>query len=204
MICEASNSKYKTSIGFLSAAFALLTLFMFLPQSHGRDLAIFDWPARNSGGFWRPLTDAVRGGNSTANMTVVEAEGYALIAGELRLNSNDAGFASYRLDGQWDLSQSSALEFNAMGDGREYKILLKDDYVPAAGEEVGTFQLSFVSSAVRETKVLALANVEYVVRGRVTAPPRALNLSQIKEIGIQINDGLNGPYQIRVYSLIAR
>lgn len=177
---------------------------MISQQALSRDLPIFDWPARNSGGFWRVLTDEVRGGNSRATMVVFQEEGYALIAGELRLNSNQAGFASYRLDGQWDLSQSSTLEFSNIGDGREYKILLKDRSAPAEGAEVGSFQLKFISSTDRRTVSLRLADVEYVVRGRVVAPPQPLDLSQIVEIGIQINDGQEGPFGIKVYSLIAR
>jgi hypothetical protein len=196
------RSKSSPVRGFRNLVFTLLA---FLPHSSfAQDLQIFNWSARNSGGFWRPVTDSVRGGASTAFMEVFQDDGYALISGELRLNSNQAGFASYRLDGRWDLSQFSTLEFSNLGDGREYKILLKDNSPQAEGAEVGSFQLSFATSTARQVTVLRLADVQYVVRGRAVTPPRPLDLSQITEIGIQINDSAEGPYAIKVFSLIAR
>lgn len=159
-----------------------------------------------SSGFWSPLTDMVRGGKSTAFMRLLP-DATAEISGELTLIEN-AGFASYRVTrssgADWNLSGAKALLVEASGDGRVYKILLKDKAARTAARDYSwECELPTDSSGKMQTTRLLLSAFVATRRGAFLPNVSPLDISQIGQIGIQINDKIAGPFLIKLKSIAA-
>jgi hypothetical protein len=146
---------------------------------------------------WIPVTDGLRPERQTPseiNLRIVGDQ--AVVSGFLSVEGG-AGFASIRRQGQWDFSNFQSVRIEASGDGREYRFLIKDQ--KRLGTDV-TFQASF-----RPTSTLSIQNIPYsefkaVRRGREVTVTEPLDFSQIREIGLQINDQQEGPFQFQVQS----
>jgi hypothetical protein len=147
--------------------------------------------------FWSPLTDAVRpnGAGSTAFMEVDWINAIGSFAGELKLNKTGKGFASYRALSQWNLEGTEKIQFYVKGDGRTYRLLLKDSASMNADDDF-SYQATF-ETVKNEWVLVSLETSSFkpFYRGQVIAAP-LINLSDIQEIGLQINDGKAGPFNL--------
>ena len=155
-----------------------------------------------SSGFWSPLTDQVRGGQSTAFMQILPDQ-TAQISGSLSLIDN-AGFASFRVaraDHQaWDLKGAKSLTVEAAGDGRVYKMLLKDMAAEKSTRDY-SWEASIKPDAALQPFVIPLSTFKPVFRGREINDVPPLNKNEIRQMGIQLNDHNAGPYMVRLKSI---
>lgn len=154
--------------------------------------------------MWSPLTDQVRGGKSTAFMRLLP-DATAEFSGELTLIDN-AGFASYRAiqrsGANWNFSDASNLVVEFAGDGRTYKILLKDTAASTAAADYSwECELPTNSNGQMQTVKLPFTCFAPIYRGRFLPNVPPLDLSQITQIGIQLNDKIPGPYVVRLKSI---
>ena len=139
------------------------------------------------------MTDAIRGsdaGGSTAFMDVDFKRAIGTFQGELKLDANGKGFASYRADSRWDLSNVNQIQFMAKGDGRPYKLLLKD------ANQAVTYEAEFQTVKDQWTPIAVdFAAFKPIARGKASSAS-PLDLSAIEEVGLQINDGKAGSYSL--------
>jgi hypothetical protein len=145
--------------------------------------------------FWYPLTDQIRFGEkgSTAFMSVDWDKATGSFFGDLKINEG-VGFASYRTTEQVDLSLYNKIEIPVKGDGRRYKIILKDQQAKASSMDY-SYQLEF-STVDNKLKniVLKLEDFKPIYRGKIDLSLPELNKAEIEEMGIQINDKIQGSY----------
>jgi hypothetical protein len=189
-----------------SVKYLMFTVFSLMshPQAFAEQV-VFDFLTKERAGFWEPLTDAVRGGRSTAFM---EEQGLrsAIIFGDLSLNRRGFGFASYRVKPigkeSWSFEDASALVIEARGDGRTYKLLLKDE-AAFRSEEDYSWQAQFTPKDQFESFVLPLNSFRPIFRGNEMEETPTFDPRSIFQIGIQINDGKSGPFSVEVKSLKA-
>lgn len=188
------------SIGRLAAAFVLF-LLPFGARAQTK-LVAFDGSTPEI--RWFPLTDQVRGGRSTIDLKVTES-GTATIEGKLTL-IDGAGFSSVRATRLaepfvWDLSSASEIVFNARGDGRLYRILLKDRVAAQSGDSYN-YEASFVSSPDFAEVRIPLRSFAPLRRGRPFPAP-ALDVREVVEIGLQLNDKIEGPFRLEIGAISA-
>jgi NADH dehydrogenase [ubiquinone] 1 alpha subcomplex assembly factor 1 len=160
-------------------------------------------------GFWSPVTDAVRGGASTIAMTIDTQNQRSLITGFLRLNAEGAGFASYRVENAdrrvWRLENNAGIGIEVVGDGREYTLLIEDIYSVDSERPNYNWQVKFPTTAgQKKSFTFPWGSFKAISRGREISPPRPLDLSSVKQIGIQINDKKNGPFRLELLRLEAQ
>ena len=147
--------------------------------------------------FWFPLTDQIRFGEkgSTAFMSVDWEKATGSFFGELKINDG-AGFASYRNIDKVDLSDYNTLEIPVKGDGRKYKVILKDQQAIQSLVDY-SYQAEFTTSNNELKQIgLNLEDFKPVYRGKIDNSLPELNKAQIEEMGLQINDKIPGAYSL--------
>ncbi|MFN7728248.1 MAG: CIA30 family protein [Bdellovibrio sp.] len=186
----------------MKSFFGSLVLFYLLGLSAAADTGdgvqkIIQFSDASQDSFWSPLTDQLRFGKngSTAFMSVDWTRARATFYGDLNLNQG-VGFSSYRLTQDMDLSEIENLRISVRGDGREYKILIKDEASVTSGKDY-SYQSSFKTQKdVEMMIVLKLSDFKPISRGRVDPTLPELSLRRVKQLGIQINDRRQGPFRI--------
>ena len=179
----------------VSILFSLLQVPMTSPPD---SLVLADFTVVQERG-WFPVNDGVMGGVSRSTMDV-SADGTGVFAGMLSLENN-GGFASVRTDIRaYDLSTFSGLVLRVRGDGRRYQVRLR----------TGGRYRSLAYKAEFDTRAdtwitveLPFADFQPTVRGYRprNAPP--LNLSSVREFGILLGDGREGPFRLEVERIMA-
>jgi NADH dehydrogenase [ubiquinone] 1 alpha subcomplex assembly factor 1 len=162
------------------------------------DVALIDFSAAEEARLWRIVNDNVMGGRSLGTAGLVD--GTVLFEGAT--NTNGGGFASIRrsMAPSAISATSDAFLVSAKQDGRTYSLTARTEqryrgrYVsyqaiipPAEPGDWATLEIPFS------------AFVPTVFGRRVTAPD--FEPSKITQIGIIINDGLDGPFQLQVRSI---
>ena len=136
-------------------------------------------------------------------MTIDWDKGVGSFFGDLKINQG-AGFASYRNAVNLNLSDFQKIEIEVKGDGREYKILIKDESAKNSVTDY-SYQAQFKSeSNITRNLSLDLNEFKPVYRGKVDMNLPMLDKSKIVELGIQINDGQAGPYNILFKEWVAK
>jgi monofunctional biosynthetic peptidoglycan transglycosylase len=157
----------------------------------GGALLLLDLGAAADRDALRPIDDAVMGGRSWSR--VEPCEGGAAFAGEVSLEEG-GGFASVRsAPRRWDLRGRAAVVLRARGDGRRYKLNLKDD----PGFDAVTWQAAFEPPRAWGEVRIPLAALAPRFRGRpVAAAP--LDLARIASVGLLVSDRQAGPFRLEV------
>lgn len=153
-------------------------------------------------GQWKPVTDAVRGGVSTARL--IPSKAGAKFQGTLDPSKLKAGFAGVNLDVAElpePLTTFTGLQLDVAGsDGREYTLLLK-----IRGAEPGSsYQVRFTPEPFESLVEVPFSRFAGFRRGRPdpTAPP--LLLAEVKTIALQIASNFqeqSGDYQLELKGL---
>ena len=155
--------------------------------------------------LWSPLSDQIRGGNSTISMEAPHDQ-TARIFGELKLNNQNAGFASMRVLRQngklWNLQKTTGLNILSRGDGRIYKLLVKDLVAKSSSAEY-SWQAEILTTTHFQITNVRFSDFKPVYRGRSIQSNLSLDLSQIVEFGFQINDKKVGPFEFILKSVVA-
>lgn len=141
-----------------------------------------------------PVDDVVMGGRSASRFRF-SGEGSGIFEGRVSL-ANGGGFASLRgTIENTDLSDCAGVRLRVRGDGKRYRLTLRNDrrlsgvnwmqsFRPDAGEWVEV--------------TLPFSGFEPSVRGRRPADPPPLDPARIRQVGLMIADGQEGPFRLEV------
>jgi NADH dehydrogenase [ubiquinone] 1 alpha subcomplex assembly factor 1 len=156
---------------------------------------LLDFAAAGEAARWTAVNDGVMGGLSAGRVSAAADTGHLVFEGAVSLE-NGGGFASIRAKlGPVDLSGSAGLEIHARGDGRRYRLRLRDDdawdgiawqagFDTRAGEW-GVVRISFISLAPS-------------FRGRLVADAPPLRLSAVRQVGFMIADRQEGSFRLEL------
>jgi hypothetical protein len=140
---------------------------------------------------WRTVGDPVMGGRSVGSL-VVDGEA-AAFRGVLSL-ARGGGFASVRAS--WaplDLSEGNGLEIAVRGDGRMYKLNVRDD----PGFDTVLHRVEFVAPPSWTVLRFPFAEFRPTYRGR-RLRARDLRTERVCGIGLMIADRIEGPFRMEI------
>lgn len=162
------------------------------PQSR----TLFDFGAGTEP--WRSIDDGVMGGVSRSEMAV--ADGTAVFRGEVSLESG-GGFASVRSAPEpRDLSAFDGVKIRVRGDGRRYKLRLRD----TAGFDGVNHQATFEPPEGEwVTLRFPFSDFAPVFRGRPVPDAPPLDPGRVHTFGFLISDRQAGPFRLQIDSVAA-
>jgi monofunctional biosynthetic peptidoglycan transglycosylase len=163
-------------------------------------MMIFDFATDAQLSRWMVINDGVMGGVSRSTFVKGAAAG-AVFAGEVSLE-NFGGFcsASARLDRPVDASAFDGIAVRCKGDGKTYKLTLKND------QSFGGFsyQFRFAVSAADWVVIQApFSEFRASFRGQPAPEAPPLNPGVIQAVGLLIADKQAGPFRLEVESIQA-
>ena len=144
---------------------------------------------------WDSLGDQVMGGQSDGAL-VHSAEGVGLFQGTVRLD-NGGGFASVKADlpEPVDASQWTGIELLAKGDGKTYKIGLRN----STNRRSIVYQHAFTPGT-EEWSRIRLPFSEFIPtwRGKTLTDEVALNLSNLASVSLFVSGRQVGEFQLKM------
>jgi hypothetical protein len=144
---------------------------------------------------WDSLGDQVMGGQSDGAL-VHSAEGVGLFQGTVRLD-NGGGFASVKADlpEPVDASQWTGIELLAKGDGKTYKIGLRN----STNRRTIVYQHAFTPGT-KEWSLIRLPFSEFIPtwRGKTLTDEVALNLSHLASVSLFVSGRQVGEFQLKM------
>ena len=144
---------------------------------------------------WDSLGDQVMGGQSDGAL-VHSAEGVGLFQGTVRLD-NGGGFASVKADlpEPVDASQWTGIELLAKGDGKTYKIGLRN----STNRRTIVYQHAFTPGA-EEWSRIRLPFSEFIPtwRSKTLTDEVALNLSHLASVSLFVSGRQVGEFQLKM------
>ena len=184
----------------ITAPPAMASTPAFAPAVVARRIAVF--PDVASVAAWRPIDDRVMGGRSRSSATWSE-DGALVFSGELSLDQG-GGFASLRTElGSVNLGGSTGLRLVVRGDGRRYRINLRDR-VQAMEPDQGTqYRALFTADGQWATRWLPWSAFVASRRGRVLPDAPPLDISSIASAGLMTAFRDPGPFRLEVRSIEA-
>lgn len=161
------------------------------------DKLLFDFRRTDTAGTWSAIDDRVMGGVSRSQLRH-DSAGHAVFEGEVSLDNN-GGFASVRSAPQpIGAPDATTLMLEVRGDGRVYKLNLRTD---DAFDGV-SYQAAFTAPAGQwVTLDLPLADFRPVYRGRAVPGAPALEVAQLRQVGLMIADRQAGRFALDVRSI---
>lgn len=159
---------------------------------------LFDFRQASAAEGWRGINDTVMGGVSRGSMTA--ATGTAIFAGVLSLENN-GGFASVRSEpADFQLAGATGLELRLRGDGKRYKLCVRQD----ANFDGVLYQSTFDTHAGKWTNVrVRLGDMVATYHGRVLKKEPAVDPKRIKTVGLMIADRQPGDFRLEIESITA-
>jgi monofunctional biosynthetic peptidoglycan transglycosylase len=162
-------------------------------QEEGKQRILLDFEQSGDAANWTVINDVVMGGVSSSRF-VVEKPGTAVFSGVVSLENN-GGFASANMKpAQFDVSDYDGIRFRVKGDGKSYKITLKND-----GAFNGfSYRFEFTSKDGEWLTVDAPFSsfVPKFMGETTSAPP--VDRARIKTFGFLIADKQNGPFRLEI------
>jgi len=163
-------------------------------------MMIFDFSSEDQFRQWMVINDGVMGGVSRSTFTKGESAG-AVFAGDVSLE-NYGGFCSVsaHLDRPIDASAFDGIVLRCKGDGKTYKLTLKND------QSFGGFayQFRFAVSANEWMLIKApFSEFKAFFRGQPVSDAPPLNPAVIQAIGFLIADKQAGAFKLEVQSIQA-
>lgn len=156
--------------------------------------ALFDFRDPGAAADWVPVNDTVMGGVSSSRIQAT-TDGTAVFTGSVSLENN-GGFASVRTRARnHDLRGYDGVELRVRGDGRRYKINMKNDpYLDGA-----MYRAEFDTTADSWTTI-RIRFEEFVptFRGRQIRDGRPLDLAHVMSFGLMISDKQAGPFRLEL------
>jgi len=147
---------------------------------------------------WAAVDDVVMGGRSASRMEATP-QGDALFHGFVSLDGG--GFASVRTEVEWpDLSAQSGLILTVLGDGRRYRLRLWTQ----RGMNQVAYQCGFHPPEGQWATVsLPFHAFTPSFRGRSVPGAPPLDPTGIRQVGIMMGDGQEGPFRLELRSIEA-
>jgi NADH dehydrogenase [ubiquinone] 1 alpha subcomplex assembly factor 1 len=163
-------------------------------------MMIFDFPTEDQLRQWMVINDGVMGGVSRSSFKKGDLTG-AVFSGEVSLE-NYGGFCSVsaRLDKPVDASAYSGIAVRCKGDGKNYKLTLKND------QSFGGFAYQFRFAVSSDDWILIKApfsEFKASFRGQPAPDAPSLNPGVIQAIGFLISDKQAGSFEFQVESIQA-
>lgn len=145
--------------------------------------------------FWQPLGDRVMGGQSDGAVDHAEG-GIGIFHGTVRLD-NGGGFASVKADlpEAFDASHYSGIELLALGDGKTYKIGLRN----STDRRSIVYQHTFTPDR-EDWSRIRLPFSEFVPtwRGKTVTDAEPLNLEHLASVSLFVSGRQAGEFQLRM------
>lgn len=161
-----------------------------------RMVATFPDPA--SVRAWRPIDDRVMGGQSRSSATWSSSEAALVFSGQLSLDQG-GGFASLRADiDSLDLSGTRGLRLLVRGDGRDYRINLRDRWLAQVADDGTQFRATFRADSHWETRLLPWTEFVATRRGRTLPEARSPRIDALVSIGWMTAFREPGPFRLEV------
>ena len=174
------------------AAAFLVMLVSALPAA-GPVVADFSDPAEVE--RWIGIHDRVMGGVSEA--ALAHAGDHAVFSGTVSTDFG-GGFASVRrAPADMALGGHAGLSLRVRGDGKQYQLRLK----PGDRLDGTTWRALFVPGPEWETLSLSFDRFEPVFRGRPVPGAGALDPSAVRQMGLMIAGGQEGPFRLEIRSV---
>jgi hypothetical protein len=190
--------QFKKEVGVQGAIVTWLVLSSLGAAPVGKGFspkrAVFDFGEPRSERRWVAVNDGVMGGVSEGRLRAT-GDGTVAFEGNLSL-ANNGGFASVRSRAQRvDLSQGSGLSLLVRGDGRRYKLGLKNDAFP----DGVTYRAAFETEP-GEWRTIRLRFADFVpsYRGRIVRDARPLDLARVASFDLMISDKQAGPFRLEL------
>ena len=162
--------------------------------SHGNPILVtFDTQAEPL--EWNSLGDQVMGGQSDGKL-VNSAEGVGLFHGTVRLD-NGGGFASVKADlpEAFDASQYTCIELLALGDGKTYKIGLRN----STDRRSIVYQHAFTPDKEDWGRIrLPFSAFIPTWRGKTVTDAEPLNLENLASVSLFVSGRQAGEFQLRM------
>ncbi len=144
---------------------------------------------------WEPLGDRVMGGQSDGTMACFD-EGIGLFHGTVRLD-NGGGFASVKADlpEPFDASRYTGIELLAMGDGKAYKIGLRN----STDRRSIVYQHTFTPDTENWSRIrLPFSDFIPTWRGRTVADAEPLKTTQLASVSLFVSGRQAGEFELRM------
>ncbi len=178
---------------FLFIVASMLFMGATVMKDEGKQRILLDFEQPGDAAGWTVINDVVMGGVSSSRF-VVEKPGTAVFSGVVSLENN-GGFASANMKpAQFDLSDCDGIRFRVKGDGKSYKITLKNE-----GAFNGfSYRFEF---AAKDGEWLTIdapfsSFVPKFMGETTSAPP--VDRARIKTFGFLIADKQNGPFRLEI------
>jgi len=159
----------------------------------GKQRILLDFEKAEDSNSWFVINDGVMGGVSASSLQVTKT-GTAVFSGTVSLENN-GGFASTNMKpSQFDLSDCDGIRFRIKGDGKKYKISLKND------DRFNGFSYRFEFSTKNDewlTRDVPFASFIPMFMGQTTSAP-PVDRSSIKTFGFLIADKQAGPFRLEI------
>lgn len=184
----------------LSAGLLVLSSGAAKAETMSKDLqAITDFSASSPNLGWFVVNDNVMGGRSVGGFQVVDDQ--LVFSGTT--NTNGGGFSSIRTAPlHLELSSYAGIQLQLDGDGRRYTWRLTTD-AQWRGRPVA-YWADFATNENETINVdLPFSRFEPRFRGQSLEGPH-IDASKITSMGLMIYDGLDGPFELRLYSVQAQ
>jgi hypothetical protein len=178
----------------------VLMLLGFQSAAFGNTLVSFS--KIEDSGFWRQSTDQLLGGQSKISMEFLEEEKLGQLKGEFfPFDGAFARYAASPLDGStWDLSKVNKLVLEIQGDGRTYSLVLQDRVMSYGGSPFFVLKTDVKTSDELQRVEINLSDLRPFWKGIPLAGATA-DLSQVAQIGFQIDQGDTGPFTLKIKSI---
>jgi monofunctional biosynthetic peptidoglycan transglycosylase len=154
---------------------------------------VIDFAKSSDTNNWIVINDVVMGGVSESSYQVTES-GTAVFSGAVSLENN-GGFASAnRNPSQFDLSDSDGIRFKVKGDGKKYKISVKND-----GSFNGfSYRVEFNTKDGEWLTIDAPFSsfIPMLMGQKTSASP--IDRAIIKTFGFLISDKQEGPFRLEI------
>jgi monofunctional biosynthetic peptidoglycan transglycosylase len=178
---------------FLLFFASMLFMGATVMKEEGQERILLEFEQPGDAANWTVINDVVMGGVSSSRF-VVEKPGTAVFSGVVSLENN-GGFASANMKpAQFDVSDSDGIRFRIKGDGKRYKITLKND-----GAFNGfSYRFAFTTKDGEWLTIDAPFSsfVPQFMGETTSAPP--IDRARIKTFGFLIADKQNGPFRLEI------
>lgn len=156
----------------------LIPLYLFYFLATG-SIMLFDFNNDNLINNWKIVNDTVMGGKSQSQFKV-NSDGHAVFSGDISLK-NYGGFCSVRYSfGTLDIGEYSKISIRLKGDGKDYKLRLKN-----TSKNYYSYQKDIETTSEWQTIVVDLSDFYPTFRGRDLDLPN-FNHNSVEEFSILI------------------
>jgi hypothetical protein len=162
-------------------------------ENPGPTLVAFHGQCMDS--HWQPLGDRIMGGQSDGKVDCAD-EGIGLFQGTVRLD-NGGGFASVKADlpEPVDATQWTGIELPALGDGKTYKVGLRN----STDRRSIVYQHAFTPDTKEWSRIqLPFSDFIPTWRGKTLTDAEPLNTSQLASVSLFVSGRQAGAFELRM------